>query len=164
MNKCRDTPSMTLTFELGPQIQHLLDQVPDVPALLEPEHEQAVISTEDPTQMMGLPLAWFTAAGDRHAVRVNRMRVGLHLALHGELLHCRELGALTRATCRRLVADVINRLERVDIDAVEVFEHVPKAPSPTEVVSRMDELIAGARRLNTTPRTLVAIILGRTLH
>lgn len=155
---------MTLTFELDHQIQRLLDQVPDVPALLEPEHEQAVTSTDDPTLMLGLPLAWFTAAGDRHAVRVNRVRVGLHLALHGELVHCRDLGALTRTTCRRLVADVVARLERVDIDSAEVFEHIPQPATPAEVVSRMDELIAAARKLNTTPRTLVAIILGRTLH
>lgn len=155
---------MNSTNDLNSQVQRLLDQVPDVPELLEPEHEQAVISTEDPTQMMGLPLAWFTAAGDRHAIRVNRILVGLHVALHGDVMHCREVGPLTRALCRRLAADLVTRLERVDIDDVDISEHLPRRAPPAVIVARMDQLISAARRLNTTPRTLVAIILGRTLH
>lgn len=149
---------------LDTQIQALIAQIPDVPMMVDPDQVDTVLSTEDATLIMGLPLAWFHAADGRHTIQVNRLLIGLQLANTGVVTELRLLSKATREASSRLMSALMQKLDTVDAATVAISEFAPETPKPRVLVARMDLLNSAARRLNTAPRFLVARIMGRTLH
>lgn len=161
MNTIRIT-SMLSPDETADHVQRLTSQVPVVPVLI--ENSSALVGTDDPIVIMGLPVAWFAVVDGQHSVIVNRLHVGLHIAMSATDGQVRDLGKATRDLARGVRKALVARLDTVDSNEADITVHEPAPPSSREVTARLDMLNAAARRLNTTPRALVARILGRTLH
>lgn len=160
----QEAKDMLHPVDLDPHIQALLSKIPDVPVMMAPGQAETVLSSEDPTLIAGLPLAWFSSTDGQHDIKVNRLLVGLHLAKAGAVPDARDIGRATRHACSELIRQLMKKLQDIDPDAVVINEHEAEAPKASTIVARMDLLNAAANRLNTAPRYLVARILGRTLH
>ncbi len=161
MNTLRIYPMLSAD-DADDHVRRLTSRVPDVPVLI--ENSSALVATDDPVVIMGLPVAWFAVLEGRHSVIVNRLHVGLHIAMSGTDDQVRDLGKSTRDLARSVRKALMTRLESVDAGEADITVLEPAPATPREVTARLDALNAAARRLNTTPRALVARILGRTLH
>lgn len=149
---------------LETHLQALISQIPDVPVMVDPAEAEAVASSGDATLILGLPLVWFHSQDGQHTVRVNRLMVGIQLAKAGAVSDLRALGRVTGEASSKVMEALMQKLEAVDAANVPITEYSLEEPKPTALVARMDLLNAAARRLNASPRFVVAHILGRTLH
>lgn len=151
------------------QLQNSMAQIgpllANMPVLLCQESLSDTVASSDSILLLGLPMAWYqvTESG-RHTVQVNRLLVGVHLAIEDSEMDIHRIGACAKQLARQIQRDFINQLDTVDVDDLELEEVQLSTPTPRQTMSRMDRLNLAAKRLNTSPRQLVAVLLGRTLH
>lgn len=157
----------TMPHEQDPFMRRLLDMTPDVPPMIPDELVETARSTDCALSMMGFPIVWFGTAADDGAtptLEVNRVLIGLQLALEGEQVRAEDLAVQTRRLSAAYREAVLKQLRGLDIDAVRFREFVPAKASRAEMTRRMEAVERAAKRLGMQPRFLLAKILGRTLH
>ena len=146
-------------------LSYIRSAMSELPPVFSPAANGDSLITAPHSVQMGLPWVWCTNNGaGALSHRVNRLRIGVDLALSGELACAANLGQHTRRIAEIGLGHLHFLVGQLTPEQLETLAQSEPLQLPDESGAEQARLEEAARVMGLTLQHFVAKVMGRTLH